>query len=218
MRPLPQVSAGADHQPGTISLSSTLGTPMSLGQEPPQLLKRRLFYEGRKFNFEVNRLRLPNRAEGEWECVRHPGGALAVPVTGDGRLVLLRQYRFAMLGRLLEFPAGTIEPGESPAETIRREIQEETGYAAATWHSLGTFPLAPGYSDELIYAFLATDLEPVEALEGDEDEDMEVLLMTPDQLEQEIMAGEPVDAKTIASFFLAKPFLAKPFLAKPMTP
>jgi ADP-ribose pyrophosphatase len=182
---------------------------MPLGQEPPQLLRRRLFYEGRKFNFEVNRLRLPNKAEGEWECVRHPGGALAVPLTDDGRLILLRQYRFALLGRLLEFPAGTVEPNESPAETIRREIQEETGYAATTWLPIGTFPLAPGYSDELIYAFLATDLEPVEAVEGDEDEDLEVVLMTPDQLEKAIMAGEAVDAKTIASFFLAKPFITK---------
>ena len=182
---------------------------MPLGQEPPQLLKRRLFYEGRKFNFEVNRLRLPNKAEGEWECVRHPGGALAVPLTDDGRLILLRQYRFAVMGRLLEFPAGTIEPNETPAETIRREIQEETGYAATTWLPIGTFALAPGYSDEFIYAFLATDLEPVEAVAGDEDEDLEVVLMTPDQFEKAIMAGEAVDAKSIASFFLAKPFITK---------
>lgn len=182
---------------------------MPLGQEPPQLLKRRLFYEGRKFNFEVNRLRLPNRAEGDWECIRHPGGALAVPITDDGRLVLLRQYRFAVLGRLLEFPAGTIEPDETPADTIRREIEEETGYRASTWLPLGNFALAPGYSDEMIYAFLATDLAPVEAAGGDEDEDMEVVLMTPDQFEKAILAGEAVDAKSIASFFLARPFIAK---------
>ncbi|NJL49288.1 MAG: NUDIX hydrolase [Leptolyngbyaceae cyanobacterium SM2_5_2] len=182
---------------------------MPLGQEPPQLLKQRLFYEGRKFNFEVNRLRLPNSAEGDWECIRHPGGALAVPVTDDGQLVLVRQYRFAVRGRLLEFPAGTIEPNESAAETIRREIQEETGYMAATWLPLGTFPLAPGYSDEFIYAFLATDLEAVTPTGGDEDEDLEVVLFTPEQLEKAILAGEAIDAKSIASFFLAKPFIEK---------
>ncbi|MFM7424783.1 MAG: NUDIX hydrolase, partial [Elainella sp.] len=54
---------------------------MPIGPEPPQLIRQKLFYKGRKFSFEVNRLRLPNRAEGDWECVRHPGGALAVPVT-----------------------------------------------------------------------------------------------------------------------------------------
>ena len=172
---------------------------MPIGQEPPQLLKQRLFYEGRKFNFEVTRLRLPNRAEGDWECIRHPGGALAVPVTDDGKLVLVRQYRFALMGRLLEFPAGTIEPDEHPAETIRREIEEETGYRADHWQPLGTFPLAPGYSDELIYAFLATGLTALsEPQQLDEDEDIEVVLMTPNELEKAILAGEAVDAKSIS--------------------
>ncbi|HBY81096.1 MAG TPA: NUDIX hydrolase, partial [Cyanobacteria bacterium UBA11148] len=101
---------------------------MPQGLEPPQLLKQRLFYRGRKFNFEVNSLRLPNKAEGDWECIRHPGGALAVPITLEGKLVLVRQYRFAVQGRLLEFPAGTIEHNEDPEATIRREIEEEIGY------------------------------------------------------------------------------------------
>ncbi|MFW6264179.1 MAG: NUDIX hydrolase, partial [Cyanobacteriota bacterium] len=97
------------------------------GQEPSEILQKRLFYQGRKFSFEVNSLRLPNGAEGDWECVRHPGGALAVPVTPEGKLVLVRQYRFAAEGRLLEFPAGTVEVDEDPATTIQREIEEETG-------------------------------------------------------------------------------------------
>jgi len=105
---------------------------MVLGKELPQLLKQRLLYKGRKFDFEVNRLRLPNKSEGDWECIRHPGGALAIPVTSDGKLILLRQYRFAAAGRLLEFPAGTVEENESPFETIQREIQEETGYRACS--------------------------------------------------------------------------------------
>lgn len=181
---------------------------MGFGSEPPQLLKQRLFYRGRKFNFEVNTLRLPNRAVGDWECVRHPGGALTVPVTPDGKLVLLRQYRFALKGRILEFPAGTIEPDEDPAETIRREIEEETGYRAGTWQKLGEFALAPGYSDEIIYAFLAQDLEKLETPpEQDVDEDIEVVLMAPEELEKAILAGQPVDAKSISSFFLARPFL-----------
>lgn len=180
---------------------------MPLNQEPPQLLKQRLFYGGRKFNFEVSRLRLPNRAEGEWECIRHPGGALAVPLLSTGELVLVRQYRFALQGRLLEFPAGTVELHENPATTIARELEEEAGYRAATWITLGNFALAPGYSDEIIYAFLAKDLEKIEAPpEMDADEDIEVVLMTPAQLERAILAGEAVDAKSISSFFLARPF------------
>lgn len=181
---------------------------MPLGQEPPQLLKQRLFYQGRKFDFEVNRLRLPNQAEGDWECIRHPGGALAVPVTPEGKLVLVRQYRFAVQGRLLEFPAGTVESHEQPLETIQREIQEETGYRAQTWKKLGEFFLAPGYSDEIIYAFLAQDLERLETpLNLDDDEDIETVLMTAQELEQAILNGEPVDAKSISSFLMARPFL-----------
>lgn len=181
---------------------------MTPGKEPSALIKQRLFYNGRKFNFEVSRLRLPNQVEGDWECIRHPGGALAVPVTPDGKLVLLRQYRFAASGRLLEFPAGTIEPNENPEETIKREIEEETGYRANRWQKLGEFFLAPGYSDEVIYAFLAQDLELLDTPPSqDADEDIETVLFTPQELEKAIWAGEPVDAKSISSFFLARPFL-----------
>jgi len=181
---------------------------MPLGRELPQLLRQRLFYKGRKFNFEVNSLRLPNTSEGEWECIRHPGGALAVPVTADGQLILVRQYRFAAQGRVLEFPAGTLEPNEDPLVTIQREIQEETGYRAHKWQKLGEFFLAPGYSDEIIYAYLAQDLEKLETpLAQDADEDIETVLFTPEKLEKAIVEGEPVDAKSIASFFLVRPLL-----------
>jgi ADP-ribose pyrophosphatase len=181
---------------------------MPLGRELPQLLKRCLFYKGRKFDFEVNRLRLPNKSEGDWECIRHPGGALAVPVTPEGKLVLVRQYRFATQRRILEFPAGTLEQNENPLETIQREIEEETGYTSQRWDTLGEFFLAPGYSDEIIYAFLARDLTKLDnPPKQDEDEDIETVLMTPEELEKAILQGDPVDAKSISSFMLARRFL-----------
>ncbi len=181
---------------------------MSLGNEPPEILGNRLFYKGRKFNFDVNTLRLPNGATGDWECIRHPGGALAVPITKDNKLVLVRQYRFAVEGRLLEFPAGTVEVTEDPAETIKREIEEETGYRANQWHNLGKFPLAPGYSDEYIYAFVAQDLEKLDKPpQQDEDEDIEVILMSFDEFEQAILEGQAIDAKSITSYFIAKLWL-----------
>ncbi|MEO0869776.1 MAG: NUDIX hydrolase [Cyanobacteria bacterium J06642_11] len=181
---------------------------MSLGLEPPQLLKKYLFYAGRKFDFEVNQLRLPNKAEGQWECIRHPGGAMAIPITPEGQLVLVRQYRFAVQGRLLEFPAGTIEAEEDAFTTIQREIEEETGYSAKEWTNLGKFPLAPGYSDEYIFAFLAQGLEKLDVPPAqDDDEDIEVVLMTPEEFEKAIHDGVGIDAKSIAGYFLAKPFL-----------
>lgn len=177
-------------------------------KEPPEKLGQRLFFQGRKFNFEVSRLRLPNGVEGEWECIRHPGGALAVPVTSEGQLVLVHQYRFAIQGRLLEFPAGTLEVNEDPATTIQREIEEETGYRASRWRKLGQFPLAPGYSDEYIYAFLAEGLEALEKPpQQDEDEDIEVVLLTPQELEEIILTSDRVDAKSVTSYFLARPYL-----------
>jgi ADP-ribose pyrophosphatase len=181
---------------------------MSVDNEPSEILERLLFYKGRKFDYEVIKLRLPNGVEGNWECIRHPGGALAVPVTSEGKFVLVKQYRFTVKGRLLEFPAGTVEIDESPAETIKREIEEETGYRANKWHDLGKFPLAPGYSDEYIYAFLATDLEQLATPpQQDEDEDMEVVLMSGEELEAAILAGEAIDAKSISSFYMAKAYL-----------
>lgn len=173
---------------------------MSISPELPQLLKQKLLYQGRKFNFEVNRLRLPNGAEGEWECVRHPGGAVAVPLLDDGRLVMVRQYRFSAARRLIEFPAGTVELGEDPLATAQREIQEEVGYRANDWTALGQFFLAPGYSDEIIYSYLAQDLQQLDTPPAqDEDEDIEILYMTLDELQSAILAGEAVDAKSIAS-------------------
>ena len=181
---------------------------MSVGNEPSEILEQRLYYKGRKFDYEVTKLRLPNGVEGYWECVRHPGGALAVPITNDGLFVLVKQYRFTAKGRLLEFPAGTVEPNEDPATTIKREIEEETGYSAKKWQSLGKFILAPGYSDEYIYAFLAQDLEKLEnPPQQDEDEDIEVVLMSAEELEAAILNGEPVDGKSIACFYMAKAVL-----------
>lgn len=177
-------------------------------QELPEILSPRLFFQGKKFQFEVNKLRLPNGIEGEWECIRHSGGALAVPITNDGELVLVRQYRFALKSRLLEFPAGTVEEGEKPEITIKREIEEETGYRANKWLSLGKFALAPGYSDEYIYAFLAQELEKLpNPPKQDEDEDIEVVLMSPKEFEKLAMTGNEIDAKTLSSYFLARPFL-----------
>jgi ADP-ribose pyrophosphatase len=181
---------------------------MPLGTEPAKILQNKLHYQGRKFSFNVDRIELPNGVTGEWECIHHPGGAMAVPITNDGKLVLVKQYRFPTQGRILEFPAGTLEVGEDPATTIAREIEEETGYRASKWTNLGEFFLAPGYCDEIIYAYLAQDLEQLAVQPaGDEDEDITVVLMTPAEFEAAIERGDSIDAKSIAGYFLARKYL-----------
>jgi ADP-ribose pyrophosphatase len=181
---------------------------MPLGTEPAKIIQHKLHYQGRKFSFNVDQIELPNGVVGEWESIHHPGGALAIPITPEGKLVLVKQYRFPTQGRILEFPAGTLEVDEDPATTIAREIEEETGYRAGKWQKLGEFFLAPGYCDEIIYAFLAQDLQKLAVQPaGDDDEDIEIVLMTPAEFEAAIEAGEPIDAKSIAAYFLARKFL-----------
>lgn len=177
---------------------------MSSSPNSLERLGERLRYRGRKFAFEAARLRLPNGTEGEFETIRHPGGAMAVPVTADGRLVLVEQYRFALDEWLLEFPAGTLEPGEEAAATIRRELEEEVGFRAGSWRRLGDFPLAPGYSDELIHAFLARDLEALaDPPAQDPDEDIRTAILSQAELREAILAGR-VDAKSICGLYLAR--------------
>ena len=108
------------------------------------LIKRSIFKEkiselkSKKFSFEITRIELPNGHEGEYGYIKHPGAALAVPITKDNKVIILRQYRFAVSRYLLEFPAGTLEIGETPINSIQREIQEETGFSAKKWDELGT--------------------------------------------------------------------------------
>ena len=163
----------------------------------------------KKFSFQINRIILPNGHEGEYGSIIHPGAALAVPITKEGKVIILRQYRFAVSRYLLEFPAGTLETGETPLNSIKREIQEETGYKAKVWDNLGILVPAPGYADEEIHLFLARELSKLESIpEGDLDEDIEVLILSPLELDNLIASGEEIlDAKTVTAWFRAKQLL-----------
>ena len=164
-----------------------------------------------KFSFEINRVQLPNGHEGEYGQIKFPNAALAVPITGDNKVILLRQYRFAVSRYLLEFPAGTLEIGETPINSIKRELQEEAGFKAEKWDELGALVNAPGYSDEVIHLFLARDLSKLKSkVEGDLDEDIKVLILEPDELDHLISSGDEIlDAKTVTAWFRAKQFLGK---------
>ncbi len=109
----------------------------------------------------------------EIPLVRHPESVTIVPVDGD-EIVLVSQTRRGAGKRIVELPAGTLEPGEVPAEAARRELAEECGLAAATWRELGSFWAAPAYSTEFVHVFEATELSAVPPSHLDEDEDIEV--------------------------------------------
>jgi len=159
--------------------------------------------------FEVNRIALPMGLEGTFGVIRHPGASLAVPLLDDGRVVVLRQYRFAVATRLLEFPAGTLDPGETPLSTMQRELQEEAGYSASRWDPLGAMLPCPGYSDEVIHLFLARELQELsDRPPGDDDEDLEVLLLEPAELDAALASGdEYLDGKSVTAWLRAKQLL-----------
>jgi ADP-ribose pyrophosphatase len=177
--------------------------------EPARHLETTASLDARKIRFELNRMVLPIGLEGTFGVIRHPGASLAVPVLDDGRVVILRQYRFAVAGRLLEFPAGTLDEGEDPLSTMERELQEEAGYSASRWDSLGAMVPCPGYSDEVIHLFLARELTALEEPPaGDDDEDMEVLLMEPGELDAVLASGdEALDGKSVTAWFRARQVL-----------
>jgi ADP-ribose pyrophosphatase len=146
-------------------------------------------------------IRLPDGRPATREFVVHPGAALMVPVLGDGRLVLERQFRYPLNRVIIEFPAGKIDAGETPLATAKRELVEEVGYAAGTWRDIGTIHPQVGYSNEAIAVFEATDLTHVGA-RLDDGEFLDVVMMTEAQLLAAVDAGEVTDGKTLAALLL----------------
>ena len=121
------------------------------------LINNRLIYEGRIFKLYQETVQLPDQKYAYRDVVYHPGGVGIIAVDGED-ILLVQQYRHAIRKVLIEIPAGTLEPGEPPEVCAMRELREETGMAARTIQLIGTFYLAPGYSSEKMYIFLATDL------------------------------------------------------------
>ena len=153
-------------------------------------------FRGRKLWIESKKITLPNGIEKEAVIV-HPRGAVAIlPVTRTGYL-LLRQYRYAVGQYIWEAPAGTMEDGEDPIETARRELIEEAGVAAGTLIPRGFIYTTPGFTDEKIWLFEARDLSPSHEFEKDADEVIEVMDITRDKTDAMVADGTICDAKTI---------------------
>jgi ADP-ribose pyrophosphatase len=146
-------------------------------------------------------VRLPDGRERPRELVLHPGAVALVVVDNEDRLVMVRQYRRAADGVLLEIPAGTREPGEDAETCARREVLEETGYSAGRVERLGGFFTAPGFCTEFIECFLLTDLSPGHAA-GDEDENIEIERLTFEEAQESIRRGDIRDAKSIAGILM----------------
>jgi len=156
----------------------------------------RRIYDGRVIHLDVLDVVLPNGQTSMREIVRHPGAVAVVPLDAEKNVLMVRQFRMAAGKVMLEIPAGTLKPGEDPALCADRELQEEIGHRAANMEPLGAFYVAPGYTTERIFLFLATGL--VEArLPMDEDEFIEVEHVPLTEAVRLVTSGEIDDGKTI---------------------
>ena len=163
-------------------------------------------YKGRNFSFVVENITLPNGHTTEHGIIRHPGSTGIVPILDDGRVVMLRQYRHAVGEYLLEIPAGTTEPGESPLECAMRELEEETAFSAKEMIAIGTVHILPAYSDERIHIYLARGLSAA-TQHLDQDEVLQVVTYTFEELMGFVEDGTITDALTVLSLYRAGAYL-----------
>ena len=168
---------------------------------PLEVLATKRVYDGKLLQVDVEDVRLPSGRTSTRELVRHPGAVALVVVDPEGKLLLVRQYRRAPDRYLLEIPAGTREANEDAEACARREVQEETGYNPGHVEALGGFYSAPGFCTEYLYCYLCTDLGPT-TLHAEEDEDLELVRLTPDEAWAAARRGEITDAKTLAALLL----------------
>jgi ADP-ribose pyrophosphatase len=157
-------------------------------------------HQGKIINLDRDRIRYPDGSEADVDIVRHPGASAVVPFLSDPagedpQILLLRQYRYAADGYLYEIPAGRLDPGEAPADCAARELKEETGCTAEQMEPLITMVTTPGFTDERIHLFMATDLTHGKA-EREADEFADVVVMRLSEALELIQRGEIVDGKT----------------------
>jgi ADP-ribose pyrophosphatase len=160
------------------------------------ILEHNEIYSGKIVKLHVDTVQLASGKETIREVILHPGGVVAVPILPDGRILLVRQFRYPLKKFILELPAGKLDSGQSPRDTIACELEEETGYRAAVIEYQFSFYTTPGISDEIIHFFRASDLTPVpQRLQ--EGEHITVEPHSADECLRKIGTGEIADGKTI---------------------
>lgn len=171
-----------------------------------RIVRSRRLFRGRVFDLFAEDVVLRGARRTTLHIVRHPGAVAIVPVFANGDVLLIRQVRVAAGGEIVEIPAGTLEPGEPPRRTARRELVEETGHRARRWTKLAEFFTAPGFCTEEMHLYLARELAPASA-ERDADEVIRPLRVPFAKALAMIERGRIRDAKSIAGLLLAHRWL-----------
>jgi ADP-ribose pyrophosphatase len=169
----------------------------------PERLSHERVCHGMVFDVDRDRVRMPNGREVTIDVVRHPKSVVLVPIPEPGRVVLVRQYRYAVNAFLWELPAGSVDKGETPEQAAARECHEEIGKVPGTVVRLGAMYPTPGYCNEEMVFFRLSNLEePTGKAELDEDEDIEVRVFDLPQAREMVRRGEITDMKTVAGLAL----------------
>lgn len=171
-------------------------------------ISREVLFEGTIVNVRRDVAELCNGKHVYREVVEHSGGVVILPVDDKGNAYMVRQFRYPLMKELLEAPAGRLESGEKPMDCAIRELSEETGLTAKSIVDLGPIYTSPGYSQEMLYLYLATDLQEGE-MHLDEDEFLNVEKWSLDALTEMAMQGLICDAKTVAALFKAREHFLK---------
>lgn len=159
-------------------------------------LNRELSYQGKILKVYTDRVEI-NGKESNWDYVHHNGGAAVIPVTDEGKIIMVRQWRNALDRYTLEIPAGALEHGESGLSCVSRELEEETGYRSEHFEWLVSTNSWVAFTNELVEVFVARDLIP-SVQKFDEEESIELEEYTIDELKEKIFKGEITDSKTVA--------------------
>ncbi|MBO8130102.1 MAG: NUDIX hydrolase [Candidatus Marinimicrobia bacterium] len=160
-------------------------------------------FTGKLLDVYIDEVRLPDGRQAAREYIKHPGASVVIPYLGDKKIVFVRQYRYPVREVTIELPAGKIDPGENPEETIRRELIEETGYKIGELRYIFYFYPSVGYTNEKLYIFWADNLEYI-GQRPDSDENIQVLKIDLDSVVEMIFDGKIKDSKTIIGVFIAE--------------
>jgi ADP-ribose pyrophosphatase len=171
------------------------------GSVQARVLSHQRVYEGKVLDLDVDEVVEPAGIHGRREVVRQRGSVAALPVHEDGRVTLVRQYRYAVDALVWELPAGRRDPGETPDEGARRELEEEVGLRPRVLEPLLTFWTTPGFCDEVMHLFRASGLETVPA-RPEADEHIEAATFTLDEVRSMIADGQIREGKTLVALLL----------------
>ena len=171
-----------------------------------KLLKSEILFKGKVFDHQVDEIEYESGNKGIREIAIHPGGAVVVPVKDDGKIILVKQFRYPLQKKLIELPAGKLDNGEDPLLCATRELEEETGYKANEIKKLGEIYTAPGYCTEILHIYSTRGLTPGNHNREEGEHGMEILELSLNEIEEMILKGEITDAKTIVGIYFLKNF------------